>query len=75
MANFQNLAFGPWGRLRFQDLSLALATFLDTDMRRMEFHNVRWRPYQGRQAIYDEILLHSKGVPHAPKIGHELFFI
>ncbi|MCL4500739.1 MAG: hypothetical protein M1438_02650 [Deltaproteobacteria bacterium] len=26
-------------------------------MRRVEFHNVRWRSYRGRQAIYDEILL------------------
>ncbi|MCL4502017.1 MAG: hypothetical protein M1438_09195 [Deltaproteobacteria bacterium] len=57
IAYFQNLAFGPWGRLRFQDLSLAWASFLGTDMRRAEFHNVRWHTYQGRQAVYDEILL------------------
>ncbi|MHB8067856.1 MAG: pentapeptide repeat-containing protein [Desulfobaccales bacterium] len=64
IAYFQYLAFGPWGRLQFQDLSLALASFLGTDMRRMEFHNVRWYAYQGRQAIYDEILLRIKEGPH-----------
>ncbi len=64
IAYFQNLTFGPQGSLRFQDLSLGLASFLGTDMRRMEFHNVRWYPYQGRQAIYDEILLRGKGGPH-----------
>jgi len=69
VANFQNLAFGPWGRLRFQDLSLALASFLDTDMRRMEFHNVRWHSYQGRKAIYDEILLRGKDAPHPIKLS------
>lgn len=61
IAYFQNLTFGPQGNLRFQDLSLALASFLGTDMRRLEFHNIRWYSYQGRQAIYDEILLRSKG--------------
>jgi hypothetical protein len=64
IANFQYLAFGPWGRLQFQDLSLGMASFLGTDMRRMEFHNVRWHSYQGRQAIYDEILLRRKEGPY-----------
>jgi hypothetical protein len=64
IAYFQNLNFGPQGGLRFQDLSLGLASFLGTDMRRLEFHNVRWYPYQGRQVIYDEILLRGKGGPY-----------
>ena len=64
IAYFQYLAFGPWGRLQFQDLSLALASFLGTDMRRMEFHNVLWYSHQGRQAIYDEILLRRKEAPY-----------
>ncbi|MHB9071963.1 MAG: pentapeptide repeat-containing protein [Desulfobaccales bacterium] len=64
IAYFQDLAFGPWGRLRFQDLSLGLASFLGTDMRRLEFHNVRWYSYQGRQAVYDEILLRGRGGPY-----------
>ena len=45
IAFFQNLTFGPKGSLRFQDLSLGLASFLGTDMRRLEFHNVRWYFY------------------------------
>ncbi len=64
IAYFQNLTFGPQGSLRFQDLSLGLASFLGTDMRRLEFHNIRWYYYQGRQAIYDEILLRGKGGPY-----------
>lgn len=68
IAYFQYLAFGPWGRLQFQDLSLALASFLGTDLRRMEFHNVRWYAYQGRQAIYDEILLRRKEDPYVLSI-------
>jgi uncharacterized protein YjbI with pentapeptide repeats len=68
MAYFQNLSFGPQGSLRFQDLSLGLASFLGTDMRRLNFHNIRWYYYQGRQAIYDEILLRGKGGPNALKL-------
>ncbi len=64
IAYFQNLIFGPQGSLRFQDLSLGLASFLGTDMRRLEFHNIRWYHYQGRQVIYDEILLRGKGGPY-----------
>ena len=64
IAYFQHLSFGPQGNLRFQDLSLGLASFLGTDMRRLEFHNIRWYSYQGRQAIYDEILLRGKGGPY-----------
>jgi hypothetical protein len=57
IAYFQYLVFGPWGRLRFQDLFLGLTSFLGTDMRRLEFHHVRWYSYRDRQVIYDEILL------------------
>ena len=64
IAYFQDLNFGPQGGLRFQDLSLGLASFLGTDMRRLEFHNVRWYSYQGRQVVYDEILLRGKGGPY-----------
>ncbi len=64
IAYFQNLTFGPQGNLRFQDLSLGLASFLGTDMRRLEFHNVRWYFFRGRQVIYDEILLRGKGGPY-----------
>ena len=60
IAYFQNLTFGLKGSLRFQDLSLGLASFLGTDMRRLEFHNVRWYFFRGRQVIYDEILLREK---------------
>ncbi len=64
IAYFQNLTFGLQGSLRFQDLSLGLSSFLGTDMRRLEFHNIRWYSYQGRQVIYDEILLRGKGGPN-----------
>ncbi len=64
IAYFQDLAFGTLGRLRFQDLSLGLASFLGTDMRRLEFHHVRWYSYQRRQTVYDEILLRGKGGPY-----------
>lgn len=63
--SFQYLAFGPRGCLSFQDLSLAQVSFLGTDLRKVQFHNVRWHPFHGRQAVYDEILLTKKqGPPH-----------
>ncbi len=62
-AYFHYVTFGPQGRLQFQDLSLAYVSFLGTDMRRLEFHNVRWHLFRGRQTVYDEILLRQKGGP------------
>lgn len=59
-ASCQFLSFGFWGRVRFRDLALARVSFLGTDMRRLEFHNVRWHSYRGRQIVYDEILLEQK---------------
>ena len=64
IAYFQDISFGPRGHLQFHDLSIGLASFLGTDLRRSEFHNVRWYSYQGRQAVYDEILLRGKGGPY-----------
>jgi len=64
IAYFQYLTFGSEGHIRFQDLSLGLVSFLGTDMRRLEFHNVRWYIFRGRQVIYDEILLRGKGGPY-----------
>jgi uncharacterized protein YjbI with pentapeptide repeats len=54
---FRNIEFQDRGVLRFQDTSLAQVSFEDTDLRRPEFHHVTWNSYQGRQAIYDEVLL------------------
>jgi len=75
-AFFQYLSFGPWGLLRFQDLSLDQASFLGTDLRRCEFHNVHWHSYRGRQVVYDEMLLREKGesslVGFAPAFEHRL---
>ena len=63
-ASFQYLKFGPQGHLGFQDLSLARVSFLGADLRRIQFHNVSWYPFHGRQAVYDEILLNKKQGPH-----------
>jgi uncharacterized protein YjbI with pentapeptide repeats len=63
-ASFQYLEFGPQGHLSFQDLSLAWVSFLGADLRRIQFHNVSWHPFHGRQAVYDEILLNKKQEPH-----------
>lgn len=62
-AFFQHVDLGAHGRLRFQDLSLERVSFLGTDMRRLEFHNVRWPSRHGRQVLYDELLLNDKGGP------------
>ncbi|MEW6657299.1 MAG: pentapeptide repeat-containing protein [Thermodesulfobacteriota bacterium] len=75
-ALFQYLNFGPWGLLRFQDFSLARVSFLGTDLRRCEFHNVHWHSYRGRQVVHDEMLLREKGesalVGFAPAFEHRL---
>ncbi len=62
-AFFQYINFGPWGLLRFQDLSLTRVSFLGADLRRCEFHNVHWHSHRGRQVVYDEMLLREKGGP------------
>jgi uncharacterized protein YjbI with pentapeptide repeats len=54
---FQNLIFSPGGLLRFKDLYLKHSIFEWSDLWHVEFHNVQWHSYRGRQAIYDEILL------------------
>jgi hypothetical protein len=59
-ASCQFFSFGFWGRVRFRNLSLARVSFLGTDMRRLEFHNVRWHLHRGRQIVYDEALLEEK---------------
>ncbi|MDI6852713.1 MAG: pentapeptide repeat-containing protein [Deltaproteobacteria bacterium] len=61
---FQEVKFGPGGRLIFQDQSLERARFLGTDVRRLQFDNVRWPVLHGRQIIFDEMLLHRKEGPH-----------
>ncbi len=63
-AFFQNLNFGPKSSFCFQDLSLDQASFLGTDLTRIQFHNVRWHSFRGRQVVYDEILLNRKTEPH-----------
>lgn len=55
--DFEHLKLNPEAVLRFQNLSLAQVLFAGTDLRQLEFQNVQWHPYWGRQAIYDEILL------------------
>lgn len=54
---FQNLIVSPGGLLRFKDLYLDHSIFEWSDLRPVEFHNVQWYLYRGRQAIYDEVLL------------------
>jgi hypothetical protein len=78
LAFYQFINFGPDGLLRFQDLSLSRVSFLGTDLRRCEFHNVHWHSYLGRQVVYDEMLLRKKGksslVGFAPAFEHKLSY-
>jgi uncharacterized protein YjbI with pentapeptide repeats len=60
IGDFGNLEFQDRGVLRFQDTSLARASFEGTDLRRPEFHHVTWNSYHGRQAIYDEVYLRQR---------------
>ena len=71
-ASFRYVSFGSEGFLRFQDLSLSQVSFLGADLRRVNFHNVRWHAHRGRQVIYDEALLGRIGLPAA--LDHALAF-
>jgi len=62
-ADFSYLRFAEAGRLHFQDLSLAHATFTGADLNLCRFHNVDWHPFRGRQALHDEMLLYKEENP------------
>jgi hypothetical protein len=61
---FRDLEFQENGALRFQDISLARVEFVETHLRRPEFHHITWNSYQGRQAIYDEVRLRADEKQH-----------
>jgi uncharacterized protein YjbI with pentapeptide repeats len=54
---FRHLEVIQMSALRFQDIDLGQVSFLNTDLRQIEFHHAQWHPYRGRQAIYDEVFL------------------
>jgi uncharacterized protein YjbI with pentapeptide repeats len=56
------IKFGDTGVLRLKNLSLARAKFAATDLRRVEFHNIEWQRFWGRNAVYDEVLLFEQKI-------------
>ena len=47
------------GFVKFNNSSVALIEFYRTNLRNIQFHNVDWYLYRGRQIIYDEYLLRN----------------
>jgi uncharacterized protein YjbI with pentapeptide repeats len=45
--------------VQFKNSSVALIKFSGTNLRNIQFHNVDWYLYKGRQIIYDEYLLRN----------------
>jgi uncharacterized protein YjbI with pentapeptide repeats len=58
--NSLKLEFGS--RLWLGNLSLEMVVFTDTDLRKIDFHNVEWYRYGGRNVVYDEVRLYEKEV-------------
>ncbi|MGB8993241.1 MAG: hypothetical protein WCD80_14395 [Desulfobaccales bacterium] len=54
---FIGLKIEPQAKLTFNSISLAKAKFIGTNLRQIEFNNVIWHRYFGRDTLYDEIVL------------------
>lgn len=48
-------------KVRLEKVNLEKVSFLDTDLRRMDFINCDWPKKEGRNVLYDEIELFKKG--------------
>jgi len=57
---FRELELNPEAKLLFQNVSLAQTEFAGTDLRLIDFVNVQWPRYKGRNVVYDEIILKEK---------------
>jgi len=56
--NFQNVFINEI--IRFEGVSVKKVTFLDTDLRKMDFKYCKWENVRGRFVLYDEIQIWSK---------------
>jgi hypothetical protein len=57
-AEIDHLEIEPQAMVKFKSFSLLIYTILSgTDLRLIDFENVKWHRYWGRNVVYDEILL------------------
>ena len=56
--------------LKFEDVDLAKTSFMDSDLRKMNFVNCRWVSFsRGHQSLYDEFFLSNKLESKSTKIN------
>ncbi len=72
---FEDLKIAVGSVLRFQDLSLANVIFAGTDLRHMEFINIRWRRFRGRDIICEEYILNKKEIDYITAIIFDKLYL
>lgn len=59
--DFRDVIIAPLDALIFRNADLQKCSFLDTDLRKAEFANVKWPEKRGRLRVYDEHVELQKG--------------
>jgi len=74
MTDFRDLRFEPGAELQFLNLNLSQALFSGTDLRQVEFHNVKWYRRWYRNLVYEEVKIRIDETAYIFYIIHKHIF-